>query len=93
MFGEEAFLENYGNFDNRFIEDLKSEISTKIAFLTNRDIANIKYNIGLNEDVTDYFFLPQYLEILDGILKCNKCYEFEQIASIVQNIKNQLVVI
>lgn len=93
MFREETFLGSYGNINAEFIDGLIEEIQVKIAYVTNRDIANIKYNLGINEDVDDYFFLPQYIEILNGILACNKCYESEQIQNIVSNIKNQLVVI
>ena len=93
MLGEETFLGGYGNVDSTFIQDLITEIQVKIAYVTNRNIANIKYNLGMNEDVDDYFFLPQYIQILEGILSCENCYKDEKIQDIISQIKNQLVTI
>lgn len=82
-----------GNYNEEFILSLQSQVYSKLAFVTNRDIANIKYNLGMKEDVLDYQLLDTYASILDKILSCSTCYECMKIEDVVSQIKNKLSVI
>lgn len=81
---------NCGVYNEAFIENLRSEVLDKIAYITNRDIANQKYNLGLKEELNEYNLLPDYIVILDKILKCSTCYRGFKIEDIISQIKNQL---
>jgi len=82
-----------GNYNEEFIQNLQNQIYIKLAYVTNRDLANIKYNLGMKEDVLDYSLLNTYAEILDKIMKCSTCFGCMKIEDVVSQIKNKLVLI
>lgn len=82
-----------GNYDSKFIENLQSQIYTKLAYVTNRDLANIKYNLGMECDVLDFQMLDEYAEILDKILQCTTCFQGQKIEDVVSQIKNKISLI
>ena len=57
-----------GNYDEHFILGLKKQLLGKIAFETNKDLANLKYNLGLCNHVDATIVLTQYVDILDRLL-------------------------
>jgi hypothetical protein len=84
---------NCGVYNEEFIENLKSQIDGKLAYVTNRDIANNKYNLGINENILDYEFLNTYSNILEKILKCTDCFADLNVEDIISQIKNKISII
>jgi len=79
-----------GNYDEKFIENLKHQVLNKIALETNKDLANLKYNLGLCNHISQTNHLYQYVDILDRLLECDKCMEGQDVEEIVSTIKNKL---
>ena len=69
---------------------IKHQVLNKIALETNKDLANLKYNLGLCNHVDATIVLTQYVDILDRLLECDKCMEGQDVEEIVSTIKNKL---
>lgn len=82
-----------GNYDEEFILHLQSQIYTKLAYVTNRDLANIKYNLGIECNVLDFQLLNTYAEMLDKLLQCSTCYSCIKIEDVISQIKNKISLI
>ena len=78
------------NYDEHFILGLKKQLLGKIAFETNKDLANLKYNLGLCNHVDATIVLTQYVDILDRLLECDSCLKEENVEEIISTIKNKL---
>lgn len=79
-----------GNYNEEFICNLLSQVSNKIALITNKDYKNHIYNLGLKVDATIHGNLIDIHNILNKILKCDSCYEDFDIEDIVNLTKNLL---
>ncbi len=78
------------NYDYDFICDLKKQVDSKIAFVSNRDYKDSVYGLSLGIELDKYASLLEYSEILDKILKCHSCYKSLKIENIISQIKNTL---
>jgi len=79
-------------YSEEFLCGLLKEVNDKIAHVTNRDYKNSVYNLGSHRNVGDYSDLIEMSRILDNIIKCNTCYNDEDvdIEQVVSMIKNEL---
>ena len=79
-------------YSEEFLCGLLKEVNDKIAHVTKRDYKNSVYNLGSHRNVGDYSDLIEMSRILDNIIKCNTCYNDEDvdIEQVVSMIKNEL---
>ena len=78
------------NYNTDYICELLTEVDNKIAFVSNRDLKNSQYDLGLEIDVTKYTDLIEVSEILKKILACSSCYSCFKIEDIISMAKNKL---
>ena len=79
-------------YSEEFLCGLLKEVNDKIAYVTNKDYKNSVYKLGSHRNVGDYSDLIEMSRILDNIIKCNTCYNDEDvdIEQVVSMIKNEL---
>lgn len=79
-------------YSEEFLCGLLKEVNDKIAYVTNKDYKNSVYNLGSHRNLGDYSDLIEMSRILDNIIKCNTCYNDEDvdIEQVVSMIKNEL---
>lgn len=73
-----------------FVEDLISEVESKIALISNKDYKNNIYNLGLCNNLDIASDLIAVRDILNKILKCNTCYCDTNIQDVITIAKNKL---
>ena len=87
---ENIICKNCGVYDSEFFLDLKGQLESKISFLSSKDLKNNIYNLGLCVNLLNYMNLIDLLEIVNKVLDCSSCFDFDEVETIVDIVKREL---